>query len=312
MSNNNQPPSGKTTARRRNRRTRNKQPPTKVIIRHLPPNLTGESLNQVLDLPCDTKTYYYLTGPVSNDLGFFSTSRAYVTFNDIDDLLLFKDKFDGYIFVDSKGGGDYRAQVDIAPFQKVPRIKKQGTKKDPKSGTLEKDADYLKFVESLTSPKNESTVNPAETYLKELENREKELKSCNGCPKIITPLIEYLLKKKKTKDRKSKIEDQKTKITKNETRLVEDKHKRNYNRNHRGKNDRSKNDHGKSDHSKGEHGKNDHGKNDHGKSDRGKNDREKNDRGRSDRVKNDRVRKQGKKNQHQNNDGKNSTGKRQV
>ena len=148
----------------------------------------------------------------------------------MNDLLLFKDKYDGYVFVDTKGGGEYRAEVDLAPFQKIPRQKKN--RKDTKVGTLEKDADYLKFVESLNAPKSESNVNTAEMYLEELENRERELKLSNGCPKVTTPLIEFILKKKKG-DRSKKKYD--------EPRVQEDnKHRRIYTRTHRGKNDRLK------------------------------------------------------------------------
>jgi hypothetical protein len=48
-------------------------------------------------------------------------------------------------------------------------------KKDAKCGTIEADPDFLSFVESLDKPELSSILNP-ETYLEELENREREAK----------------------------------------------------------------------------------------------------------------------------------------
>ena len=208
---------------------RHKQSPSKLIIRHLPPNLTEDVFKETLDLPTDSNSHWYLAGPVSADLGYFATSRAYVTFTRTDDLILFKEKYDGYVFVDTKGGGEYRAQVDLAPFQESPKSKKV-PRNDRKVATLDKDPDYLKFVESLSASKSDSNVNAAELNLKELETRDRELKLSNGCPKITTPLIEFVLKKKGDRSRKKG----------DENRLQEDRNRRGNNRRHQSKNERTK------------------------------------------------------------------------
>jgi len=61
-------------------------------------------------------------------------SRAYINFRNPDDILLFRDRFDGYIFIDSKGL-EYPAVVEFAPFQKI--AKKKLKKKDAKTGSIE-------------------------------------------------------------------------------------------------------------------------------------------------------------------------------
>lgn len=169
------------------------QPPTKVVIRRLPPSLTPEVfLEQVSPLP--PYDYFYF---VKADMSLASNAftRAYINFPCPDDIYNFKDKFDDYVFLDKKGN-EYPAVVEFAPFQKVP--KKKMRKADTKKGTIEQDGEYQKFLEILINPEIEPTV-PIETYLEELENKKKELKANHGVPKMTTPLIEYIRRKKEEK-----------------------------------------------------------------------------------------------------------------
>jgi hypothetical protein len=61
-------------------------------------------------------------------------ARAYFDFLTPDDVLDFKSKFDGHVFVSTRGT-QYRAAVEYAPFQRVP---KPAAKKAPMEGTIEK------------------------------------------------------------------------------------------------------------------------------------------------------------------------------
>lgn len=61
-------------------------------------------------------------------------SRAYINFINPEDLYDFKAKFDGHLFVGSRGN-QYRAAVEYAPFQKVPTAQ---PRKHNKQGTIEK------------------------------------------------------------------------------------------------------------------------------------------------------------------------------
>ncbi|CAE1310809.1 UPF3 [Acanthosepion pharaonis] len=169
------------------------QPPTKVVIRRLPPSLTPEVfLEQVSPLPF-YDYFYFVKADMS--LGSNAFTRAYINFPCPDDIYTFKDKFDDYVFVDKKGN-EYSAVVEFAPFQKVP--KKKMRKADTKKGTIEQDSEYQKFLEILKNPETEPTI-PIEAYLEELENKKKELKANHGVPKMTTPLIEYIRRKKEEK-----------------------------------------------------------------------------------------------------------------
>lgn len=63
-------------------------------------------------------------------------SRAYINFSDPAHVYDFKAKFDGHVFVSSKGT-QYKCSVEYAPFQKVPEPTK---KKNPLEGTIEQGA----------------------------------------------------------------------------------------------------------------------------------------------------------------------------
>jgi regulator of nonsense transcripts 3 len=165
-----------------------------AVIRLLPPSMTAEEFMSAVD-PLPDHNFFYFS-KADHGLGQFSFSRAYINFLTFRDFETFRDKFDGYVFVDSRGN-EYPAAVQFAPFQKIPQMywnPKFKDKRDKKCGTIEEDADYMEFVESLSEKKKESLPS-AETYLEEMEARDKEIKANKGCPKVITPLIEYVLAK---------------------------------------------------------------------------------------------------------------------
>lgn len=68
--------------------------------------------------------------------------------------------------------------MEFAPFQKIP--KRRSKKRDAKCGTLAQDPEYLKFLASLENPEETeesgSAQPSAETYLEEIEARERDLK----------------------------------------------------------------------------------------------------------------------------------------
>ncbi|KAK3744773.1 hypothetical protein QZH41_013314, partial [Actinostola sp. cb2023] len=157
--------------------------PTKVVIRRLPPSLTEEKLKECLgDLP-ESDFFYFVGGKLSFDPVLFS--RAYINFTNPDDIIKFRDEFDGFVFTDDRGQ-QYPAVVEYAPYQGIPKKK---NRKDPKCNTIEQDKDYVSFLESL-----QQEVEPLpsmETHLEEIEAR----KDKNGGKKS-TPLLEYLKMKR--------------------------------------------------------------------------------------------------------------------
>ncbi|KFW61713.1 Regulator of nonsense transcripts 3B, partial [Pygoscelis adeliae] len=126
-------------------------------------------------------------------------SRAYINFKNQEDIVLFRDRFDGYVFVDHKGkwtalGREYAAIVEFAPFQKA--AKKKSKKKDAKTGTIEDDPEYKKFLESYSADDEKLTSTP-ETLLEEIEARNKEL-----IAKKTTPLLNFLKNKQRLREEK--------------------------------------------------------------------------------------------------------------
>lgn len=104
-----------------------------VVIRRLPPNLSKEQLEEQLS-PLPSYDYFeffpadqrcadlflfksLLLFPHYESLDIFSIfvflflhslyphlfSRAYINFKNPEDILLFRDRFDGYVFIDNKG-----------------------------------------------------------------------------------------------------------------------------------------------------------------------------------------------------------------
>ncbi|XP_008250492.1 regulator of nonsense transcripts 3A isoform X2 [Oryctolagus cuniculus] len=163
---------------------------SKVVVRRLPPGLTKRQLEEQLR-PLPAHDYFEL---FSADLSLCPHlySRAYINFRNPDDILLFRDRFDGFIFIDSKGL-EYPAVVEFAPFQKV--AKKKLKKKDAKTGSIEDDPEYKRFLEAYSVEEEKTSASP-ETLLGELEARARELTA-----RRTTPLLEYIKNRKLEKQR---------------------------------------------------------------------------------------------------------------
>lgn len=110
-------------------------------------------LEQVSPLP-EHDYLYFVKADMS--MGQFGFSRAYINFIDQQDIFMFREKFDNYVFVDSKGT-EYPAVVEFAPFQRLPK-KRVGKKKDLKCGTIESDPYYISFLEGLKNQEAESSI----------------------------------------------------------------------------------------------------------------------------------------------------------
>lgn len=115
-------------------------------------------LEQVSPLP-EHDYMYFVKADIS--LGQFAFSRAYINFMEQQDIFMFREKFDNYVFVDSKGV-EYPAVVEFAPFQRLPK-KRIGKKKDLKCGTIESDSYYINFLENLKNQEIDSSVAQSKT-----------------------------------------------------------------------------------------------------------------------------------------------------
>ncbi|XP_071991894.1 regulator of nonsense transcripts 3A isoform X1 [Engystomops pustulosus] len=169
---------------------------SKVVIRRLPPSISKEQLEEQLN-PLPAYDYFeFCTADPSLYPHLFS--RAYINFRNPEDIILFRDRFDGFIFIDSKGQ-EYPAVVEFAPFQKI--SKKKLKKKDTKAGSISDDifyctdVEYKKFLENYCAEEEKICANP-ETLLGEIEAKTKEL-----IARRTTPLLEFIKNRKLEKQR---------------------------------------------------------------------------------------------------------------
>ena len=127
---------------------------------------------------------------------------AYINFLNQEDVYLFQERFDGYVFVDNKGN-EYVAMVEFAPNQKIAPVK-ENKKRDQKINTIDDDPDYKKFLEMLEN-KPEGLDNTVEQTLKEIESKEKE-----NLANQTTPLLQFI--KEKGEEKRKKREEQKEQV----------------------------------------------------------------------------------------------------
>lgn len=169
----------------KDRKMKIQRPFTKIVLRRLPPTMTEESfMEQVSPIP--EHDYFYFARP-DPSLGNNLFSRAYINFVNVEDIFLFKDKFDGYVFLDDKGV-EYVGLVEYAPFQRIPKKKK---KKDPKCGTIESDPIYQEFIENLNKEPETENQPKLEYAYPVNDGNDKKVQS--------TPLLEYLAARKQDK-----------------------------------------------------------------------------------------------------------------
>ncbi|KAK5607379.1 regulator of nonsense transcription [Crenichthys baileyi] len=190
---------------------------TKVVIRRLPPNLSKEQLEEHLS-PLPSYDYFEFF-PAVQSLYPHLFSRAYINFKSTEDILLFRDRFDGYVFIDNKGQ-EYPAVVEFAPFQKI--SKKKLKKKDAKAGSIEEDPEYRRFLENYSCEEEKSMANP-ETLLGEIEAKTRDL-----IARRTTPLLEYIKNKKieKQRIREEKREERRRRELEKKRQREEEKRKR--------------------------------------------------------------------------------------
>uniref|UniRef100_A0A3B3RNF8 UPF3A regulator of nonsense mediated mRNA decay n=1 Tax=Paramormyrops kingsleyae TaxID=1676925 RepID=A0A3B3RNF8_9TELE len=157
---------------------------TKVVIRRLPPNLSKDQLEEQLS-PLPAYDYFEF---FSADQSLYPHlyTRAYINFKNPEDIVLFRDRFDGYVFIDNKGNSDLKAftlllNIQLNSKRKILTIFKS-------------DPEYRRFLENCCD-EEKTTANP-ETLLGEIEAKTKEL-----IAKRTTPLLEYIKNKKLEKQR---------------------------------------------------------------------------------------------------------------
>merc|ERR1711872_215125 len=170
---------------------------SKIVIRRLPWSMTEAEFKNCVD-PLPEHDYFRF---VKADYSFENdaATRVYINFIHQEDIFNFQDRFDGYVFVDSKGN-EHTAVVEFAPNQKVPSSK-ESKRKDPKLDSLDQDPEYQKFLELLQGPQ-EAVMPTIEQVLEEIEAKEREIKAGRGLDNQTTPLLQFMKEKKDEKIKK--------------------------------------------------------------------------------------------------------------
>uniref|UniRef100_A0A061R8Y4 Regulator of nonsense transcripts 3 n=1 Tax=Tetraselmis sp. GSL018 TaxID=582737 RepID=A0A061R8Y4_9CHLO len=167
---------------------------TKVVVRKLPPELTQEEFQTALDSILDRSRYSwfrFMQGKIS--LKRVYNSCAYLKLKDTATVIEFSAKINGRHF---KAGNlrPLACEVQYAPFQKAPRAR---SRKDPREGTLCKDADFQSFKERLEAPP--APLPSAEGQLQADE------KGSGSDAVVVTPLMEFIRQKYARKAPKPKV-----------------------------------------------------------------------------------------------------------
>ncbi|XP_060659182.1 regulator of nonsense transcripts 3B [Drosophila nasuta] len=182
----------------------------KIVVRHLPPTMTEqEFLEQVDPLP-ENDSYYFCTADWS--LGQEATCRAYIDMSrkDISDVLQFRDRFDGYVFVDSKGA-EYAAIVEYAPFQCF--MKNKARNHDNKVNTIEKETHYQDFLQKLADEREEaSRLGDLKIDFNIEQRSDDKVKS--------TPLLQYLANKKEKRREEARKRNEEKRKQREELKLL--------------------------------------------------------------------------------------------
>ncbi|XP_076952781.1 regulator of nonsense transcripts UPF3-like isoform X2 [Bidens hawaiensis] len=163
---------------------------TKVVLRHLPHNISQSALIDQIDARFASRYRWFSFLSGKNSLKCQSYSRAYIDFKQPEDVIEFADFFDGHVFVNEKGT-QFKTIVEYAPSQRVP---KQWSKKDGREGTIDKDPQYLEFLELLAKP-----VENLPSAEVQLERKEAERAGAAKEAPIVTPLMDFIRQKRAAK-----------------------------------------------------------------------------------------------------------------
>ncbi|KAF9224944.1 hypothetical protein BS17DRAFT_795258 [Gyrodon lividus] len=180
--------------------SKSQQPPNgaerlKTVVRRLPPNLPEEIFWQSVQawVTDETVTWRaFSPGKTRKRVNKENvSSRAYIAFKNEEQVAAFSREYDGHLFRD-KAGNESRTVVEFAPFQKTPAEKK---KVDARNNTIDKDEDYISFLETLKSAEKAEPL-PLEALIAAFQPPP---------PPTTTPLLEALKAEKSAQKDKEAI-----------------------------------------------------------------------------------------------------------
>lgn len=192
----------------------------KLVIRRLPPSMSEvDFLKHVSPLP---EHDYFCFFEANTNLGSHAYSRAYINFIKPNDMSIFREQFDNYVFVD-KNGHEYPAIVEQSFWHKSPECgpfrnaslsvsDSDDFKCQQQQETgLEEDQDFIEFVEKIRGPKRRSKQSPIQTLETNLDAITNTSSNGGGASnannkdkskRIVTPLVGYVNQKRLAKSTK--------------------------------------------------------------------------------------------------------------
>ncbi|CAF0836863.1 unnamed protein product [Rotaria sp. Silwood1] len=180
---------------------------TTIVLRRLPPTLTSEQFLEIVSPLPDHDYYRFCKADIS--LGQqYAFSRAYLNIPNQQDLIVFTEKFQGYVFLD-KNGNEYICSVEYAPNQSRSKSDQQ-SRKDLKVNSIEQDPEYQTFVANMNAPPSATEALPnAETMLEEIEKKQRDIQdSKNKSGSTTTPLLEYIKRRREERKQEKMIRNQ--------------------------------------------------------------------------------------------------------
>ncbi|KAJ6105035.1 hypothetical protein N7486_003724 [Penicillium sp. IBT 16267x] len=170
-------------------------PRLKLLIRRLPPGLTQAELEGILGAEWKVGAgkvdwLQYKAGKVSKDPAKPSRpSRAYIHVVSSEHVTPLSDLVRQTSFQDARATSHDPIllgppSLEFAPYAKIPGSR---VRKDARQGTIDQDADFITFLESLTQPITKP--GPADTF----ESEEKKTAV------LTTPLVQFIKDKKASK-----------------------------------------------------------------------------------------------------------------
>ncbi|CAI4233235.1 unnamed protein product [Auanema sp. JU1783] len=183
----------------------------KVLIRRLPPYMTWNELKVQLDPIPPTEYISFVAADLSFEPNAFC--RCYLAFSSDEDVIDFSERFNRYLFVDSKGY-ESAAIVELSLFGKLPKSSPQDAVKDTYCGQVQDEFEYKQFLDELENSRKCNYLS-LEEQIRAVQVKDERSKNRNYQQ---TPLTKFMFQKneekikKREEKKKSKGEERKMRL----------------------------------------------------------------------------------------------------
>ncbi|KAF1750398.1 hypothetical protein GCK72_016948 [Caenorhabditis remanei] len=162
----------------------------KVMLRRLPKYMTEkEVMEQISPLPEEViGTYFYPANFAFDHASYASLALVFSEY--CDSLIDFERRFDGYIFVDSRGN-DSSAVVEAAVNQNFSKCDRGRMTEDTRVGAILNDKYFLEFCEKLNLEK----AVPIMTLEQQIRKLNQPEDARTQIDRLETPLVKYFIDK---------------------------------------------------------------------------------------------------------------------